>query len=108
MFARILEFELKTGKREEFLEKLKNEVLPLLKQQIGFLELLPFLPEKAKDQKLIFISLWTARTDAERYEKNIYPEVREILKPCFSTPVLVKPYLVETSLCEHFVHALAA
>jgi len=108
MFARILEFELKAEKKDEFVKKVKSEVLPILKKQVGFLEVLPFFPEKLREEKVLNISLWATRSDAERYEKESYPKVYEILKPYLITPVTVKPYTVETTLCEHFVEALAA
>ena len=108
MFARILEFELKTGKKEEFVKAFRDEVLPIMKKQVGFLEILPFFPEDKKQEKVMTISLWATRMDAERYEKETYPRVYELIKMHLSTPVVVKPYIVETRLCEHFVNALAA
>jgi len=108
MFARVLEFELKHEKKEEFVRIVKSEVLPLMKKQIGFLEVLPFFPEKAKEPTALTISLWASRTDAERYERETYPKVYDLLKPYLATPITVRPYTVETKLCEHFVAALAA
>ena len=108
MFARILEFEVKLEKKEEFITTVKNEILPILKRQIGFLEVLPLFPEKSFEQKLLNISLWASRMDAERYERETYPRVQEILRPYLATPIVVKPYVVETKLCEHFVAALVA
>ena len=108
MFARILEFEVKMEKREEFVKVVKSEVLPILKKQIGFLEILPLFPENLKEEKVVNISLWATVQDAIRYEKETYPKVNEILKPYLKTPIVVKPYVVETRLCEHFVEALVA
>jgi hypothetical protein len=108
MFARILEFEVKLEKKEEFVKTVKNEILPILKKQIGFLEVLPLFPDKIREEKVLNISLWATRPDAERYEREVYPKVQEILRPYLITPVTVKPYTVETTLCEHFVEALAA
>lgn len=108
MFARILDFAVKPEKKEDFVKVLKNEVLPILKKQTGFLEILPFSPEKMKEEKVITISLWTTKTDAERYEREIYPKALDILKPFLTTPVKVNYYTLETTVCEHFVEALAA
>jgi|SRR5450631_12701 len=108
MFARILEFEVKLEKKEEFVKKVKNEVLPILRKQVGFLEILPFFPENVREEKGISISLWATKADAQRYEKDIYPKMHEILKPYLITPITAKPYVVETTLCEHFVETLAA
>ena len=108
MFARILEFEIKMEKKDEFLRIVKNEILPIMKKQTGFLEILPFIPEQLTEKKLITISLWNRKQDAERYEKETYTRVYDILKPYLTTPLTVKWYNVETTLCEHFVNALAA
>ncbi len=108
MFARILDCEVKLEKKEEFVKIVKNEVLPILKKQTGFLEILPFFPEKMKEEKVITISLWTTKADAERYEREFYPKVLNILKPFLTTPVNVSYHKLETTLCEHFVEALVA
>jgi heme-degrading monooxygenase HmoA len=108
MFARILNFEVKLEKKEEFVKVVKNQVLPILKKQTGFLEILPFFPEKMKEEKVINISLWTTKQDAERYEREFYPKVYDILKPFLTTPVVADYYNLEATLCEHFVEAVAA
>jgi len=108
MFARVLEFETKLEKKEEFVKIIKNEVLPILKKQVGFLEILPLFPEEVKEVKTITLSLWATKADAERYERDTYPRVYDILKPFLTTPIMAKKYNVETTLCEHFVQALAA
>ena len=108
MFARILDFEVKMEKKEEFVKAMKNQVLPILKKQTGFLEILPFSPEKMRENKVINISLWTTKQDAERYEREWYPKVFDIVKPFLSTPVVANYYNLETTMCEHFVESLAA
>ncbi len=107
MFARIVEFIPKVEKKDELVKAVRNEVLPILKKQTGFLEVLPFFPE-TKNEKVIAITLWMEKRDAERYEREVFPKVEEILKPYLTTPITYKPYNVETTLCEAFVHALAA
>lgn len=108
MFARILDYEVKAEKKEEFVRVVKSQVLPILKKQSGFLEILPFFPEKAKEGRVINISLWATRPDAERYERDVYPKVADIVKPFLAAPVVVAYYNLETTLCEHFVTALTA
>ena len=107
MFARIQEFVPKLEKKEDFVRVIRNEVLPILAKQHGFLEMLPFFPE-IKNEKAITISLWTEKKDAERYEREWFPKVEEILKPYLTTPITFKYYMVETTLCQHFEKALAA
>jgi heme-degrading monooxygenase HmoA len=108
MFARILEFAVKPGKKAEFIKVLKNEVLPILKKQVGFLEILPFFPEKTDETIALNISIWATKADAERYQKETYARVYEILRPFLITPVTTKVLVLETTLCEHFVESFAA
>ena len=107
MFARIVEFIPKHEQKEEFVKVGRNEVLPILKKQTGFLEILPLFPE-TKTDKMITITLWAEKRDAERYEREMYPKVEGILKPYLTTPVTFRHYSVETSVCQHFVEALTA
>jgi hypothetical protein len=107
MFARIVEFIPKLEKKEEFVRVIRNEVLPILKKQNGFMELLPFFPE-TKNEKVIAVTLWTEKGNAERYGREVFPKVEEILKPYLTSPITYKLYNVETTLCEHFEHALTA
>ena len=107
MLARVIEFTPKQEKKEEIVKVLHKEVLPVLKSQPGFLEILPFIPE-TKTERMITITLWAEKRDAERYERETYPKVEAILKPYLAAPVLCRHYNVETSLCQHFVAALTA
>ncbi len=107
MFARVLEFVPKLEKKEEFINVFKKDVLPLLKKQTGFLEILPLVTE-LKDEKMITISLWTEKVNLERYEREVFPKVEQILKPFIKSPIVPKDYMVETALCEHFVQMLVA
>jgi quinol monooxygenase YgiN len=107
MFARVLEFTPKFDKKDDFVKVIRKEILPIMKNQPGFLEFLPFVPE-VKNEKWITISLWTEKRHAENYVKDVFPKVEEILRPYLATPIVYKPHYVETILCEHFVEALTA
>jgi quinol monooxygenase YgiN len=105
MFARILQFVPKVEKREELIRVIKRDVLPILKKHTGFLEILPFMPE-IKDEHVVMVSLWNERKDFERYERESFPKVEEMVRPYLTTPITWKLYTVETTLCEHFEKAL--
>jgi quinol monooxygenase YgiN len=105
MFARIIEITPKLEKKEELIQTIRQEVLPILKQQPGFLELLPFVPE-AITEKFLAISLWTEKHDAEKYVRHVLPQIEQIVKPYMAVPFKTRPYNVETTLCEHLVEVL--
>ena len=105
MFARILEFTPKTEKKEELIKTVRAEVLPILRKQPGFLELIPLKPE-IENEKVVAITLWTEKHVAEKYVKEVLPKVEQILKPFVATPLQFRSYTVETTLCHHLVDAL--
>ena len=107
MFARIVEFTPKPEMKEEIVNVLRREVLPILKEQQGFREFVPFVPE-TKTGKWITVSLWAEQRDVERWEREGYPMVEGILKLYLAAPAICNYYNVETSLCKHFVEALTA
>ena len=49
MFARMLEFNIKAEKKNESVKLVQADVLPILKKQTGFLEILPFFGEIVSD-----------------------------------------------------------
>lgn len=85
MFARILEFVPKMERKEEFIRVVKNEVLPILRKQNGFLEILPFVPE-INTERVLTVTLWNDKKDFVRYEKEWLPQVEEIIRPYLDTP----------------------
>ena len=107
MFARILEFVPLMEKKDEFIRVVKKEVLPILKNQEGFLEILPLVPE-IKTEKVLAVTLWTDKKEFERDEKEWSPRVEQILKPYLTNPSVRKLYTLETTLCEHFEKTLIA
>ena len=107
MFARMLEFVPKMEKKDEFFKVMKNEVLPILRKQTGFLEFLPFFPE-AMNEHARFVTLWTEKKHFERYEKEFYPKVEAMVKPYMTSIPTSHLYTLETTLCEHFEKAVAA
>jgi heme-degrading monooxygenase HmoA len=101
----MLQFVPKVERREELIRVIKRDVLPILKKQTGFLEILPFMPE-VKNEHIVIVSLWNERKDFERYEREVFPKVEEMLQPFLTTPFTWKLYTVETTLCEHFEKAM--
>ena len=62
MFGRIVEFTPKPEMKEEIVNVLRKEVLPVLKKQQGFMEFLPFVPE-TKTEKWVTVTLWAEKRD---------------------------------------------
>lgn len=110
MFARVVEYTPKLENKDELFKMVRQEIVPMLKKQPGFLELLPLLPE-ITSEKFITIALWTGKTEAERFAKSEdFAKFEKMLKPFLTTPTAytVKTYAAETTICQHLVDALTA
>lgn len=89
MFARFLEFDIRPEKKEEFVKTLKKEILPTLRTYNGFFDVVPMEIE-SEPTKFYAISLWLDRNDAEKYQRELYPKIYEILKPFIASPIILK------------------
>ena len=106
MFARKVEFDLIVNKKDEFLRKVRDEVLPILKRQAGFVDILG-LTNEIKVEKALVISLWKTREDALGYESEVFPKITQLLKPYVMSQFVVAPCIVETAISEHILAAVA-
>ncbi len=89
MFARFLELDIKTEKREEFLKVLKKEILPTLRTYNGFFDVLP-VEIDSEPSKFFAISLWLDKDEAEKYQRELYPRIYERLAPFLASPIILK------------------
>jgi hypothetical protein len=58
MFARVVECPSKVGRSKQVGNRLKNDVLPVLQKQLGFVDFLT-LSDKTNPERLVCISFWT-------------------------------------------------
>ena len=103
MFTRIVECTVKPEKRDEMTQRVRNEVLPLLQKQPGFVDELS-LSSEHDPERMVAISFWKTREDAERYNRENFSRVQEIVKPYLKGSLRVETYNVEDST----IHRIAA
>jgi len=107
MFARVVGCQSKAGRSEQAGKKLKNDVLPILQKQPGFIDLLT-LSDKANPERLVCISLWTSRRDADEYHRQHYDTITEILKPVLESPPTLETFAVNLSTAHRIAVGRAA
>ncbi len=107
MVARVLEIAPMPEKINELIQVLNRQVVPILKQQPGFVETLVFAPESPTD-RIMSITFWMEKHSAEKYAKEAYPKVEGIISPFLSVPITVKTYAVESILLNKWVEILGA
>jgi heme-degrading monooxygenase HmoA len=89
MFARLLEMTVKPEKKSEFLDKVREEITPILSQYRGFISIFQ-LEVEADSTKMYAITFWNEKQDAEKYEKENFAKVAAIYEPLLAKPALVR------------------
>lgn len=93
MFAREVSFRLKLNTARELRPIFENEVLPLFRRQKGFIDQILMLEPYRKEA--VAISLWEEKMYADRFHREVYPEIAAILDKYTEGIPGVKDYEVE-------------
>jgi heme-degrading monooxygenase HmoA len=107
MFARTLELMVKAEKKPELIKKAKADILPVLHKQIGFAHVFA-LENEVELNKALVVTLWHTKMDAERYERETFLKIKQILEPFLVAPPVVKFYNVEETISEKLISTMAA
>jgi heme-degrading monooxygenase HmoA len=102
MFTRIVEIQTKTGKARELGTTLNEKVLPILKKQPGFVDEITLVSSTQPD-RILALSFWDTEEQAERYNREQFPAVSEIVRPLLQTAPKVETFNVDIST----VHKIA-
>ncbi len=107
MFARVVECQSKAGRGEQVGNKLKNDVLPILQQQPDFVDFLA-LSDKTNPERMVCISFWTSREDAEEYHRQHYDTITDMLKRVLESPPTLETFAVNVSTAHRIAVGRAA
>lgn len=107
MFARLLELNIRIEKKPELLRKVKEEIVPILKRQVGYMDMIA-LENEFEPHKPFVVTFWHTKLDIERYERESYPKVRTILEPFLYVPPVVRFCKVEETVTGKIMEPVAA
>lgn len=93
MFARHMIVQLKPHMAKEFTTALEKDMMPVLRQQKGFLEEL--LLVAPSEDEAILVSMWDNKADAEAYHHKVYPEVARTMSRFLDKSPALKTFNVE-------------
>src|SRR5258707_7014488 len=91
MFTRVVELTTKPGKNEQLSATINDKVLPILKKQKGFVDEMVFVSDK-DNNRVLGISFWNTREDAEQYQRTEYSKVQETVRPLLDAEPVVRTY----------------
>jgi len=95
MFARKVSALLKPNSLPEFIHLMEREILPWLRQQEGFLDLI--LLAVPESEEVATISFWDHEANAQAFHTSGYPEAVELLEKLLDRPPYVKTFDVVSS-----------
>jgi len=95
MFARKVTARLKPNSLAEFTKIIEREILPWLRRQEGFLDLITLAVPDGSE--VAAISLWDQKGDAQAYHSSGYPEVLRVLGKILDGAPYVKTFDVVSS-----------
>ena len=107
MYSRIVECRVRPDKRDEFSRKLRDQVMPILQKQPGFVDTIGLIHE-TDTGRVLAISFWQRKEDADRYAQQHFKEVLEIIRPIIDGDPRVETFQVETSASSKLLSTQAA
>ena len=100
MFVRKVSVRLKSNAISKFTSLMEGEILPWLRTQEGFLDLITLAaPDGSEVQALSF---WDQEDDARAYNSSGYPEVLRVLAELLDGTPYVKTFEVVSSTLDRF------
>jgi heme-degrading monooxygenase HmoA len=106
MFARKVSIRLKSDAAGQFIQKMENEIIPLLRKQNGFLDEVTLIPHGGKE--IYAYSFWESSEDAERYDRTAFKEVTNLLTGLIDGSIRVHTYMVANSTFHKIAAAVAS
>ena len=107
MYTRIVEITSKSGKSRELCNTIDEKVVPILKKQTGFVDE-TVLVSDADSNQVLGLSFWKSKEDAERYHREQYPRVHEMLKHLMDTEPTIRTFDVQASTTHQITARKAA
>lgn len=95
MFARKVSVRLKVDAAGQFIQKMEDEIIPLLRKQKGFLDELTLISQSGKE--IYAYSFWETSEDAERYDQTAFREVTGLLTGLIDGALRIHTYMVANS-----------
>lgn len=106
MFARKVSVRLKADAAGAFIQKMEDEIIPLLRKQKGFLDELTLISQSGKE--IYAYSFWETSEDAERYDRTAFRDVTDLLTGLIEGALRIHTYMVANSTFHKLASAVAS
>src|SRR5579862_6234755 len=100
MFTRIVSLQLKVNGHKPFSELFHSKIIPTLREQKGFKDVMLLVTPGAPE--VVAVSIWDSREAAEKYEHQVFPKLEQSLSPLTERRPEVKTFALLTQACIRF------
>jgi heme-degrading monooxygenase HmoA len=107
MFTRTVEVTPKSGKAREVANIINDKGLPILKKQKGFVDE-TVLVSDTEDNRVLSLSFWNSKEDAEKYQREQYPAIHEMVRHLLEAEPVVRTFNVDSSTTHRIAAGKAA
>ena len=107
MFTRVVELTSKSGKSKELADTITEKAVPILKKQRGFVDETVLVSE-TEPTRVLGLSFWNSKEDAERYHQEQDPKIHEMMKHLLETEPVIRTFDVHTSTTHRIAAGKAA
>jgi heme-degrading monooxygenase HmoA len=107
MFTRTVEVTTQSGKAKELSNTLNDKVLPILKKQTGFVDE-TLLVSDTEPNQILALSFWNRKEDAERYQREQYPAIHEMVRHLLEAEPVIRTFNVDSSTTHRIAAGKAA
>ena len=107
MFTRTVEVTSKSGKARELANIINDEALPILKKQKGFVDETVLVSDK-EDNRVLSLSFWNSKEDAEKYQREQYPAIHEMVRHLLEAEPVIRTFNVDSSTTHRIAPGKAA
>ena len=107
MYTRAVELTSKSGKAKELSNTINEKIVPILKKQKGFVDE-TVLVSDTESTRILGLSFWNSKEDAERYHREEFAKIQELLKPLIEADPVIRTFDVHTSTTHRIVSGKAA
>jgi heme-degrading monooxygenase HmoA len=94
MFTCVVELIIESGKAKELANTINEKVVPILKKQGGFVDE-TVLVSDTEPTRVLGLSFWDSKEDADRYHQEQYPKIHEMLKHLLETEPNIRTFDVQ-------------
>ena len=107
MYTRVVELTSKSGKARELSNTVHDKVLAILKKQPGFVDEAVLISD-IEGTRILALSFWNSREDAERYHREQFPAIKEMIRHLLEGEPVIRTFNVESSTAHRIAAGKAA